>query len=310
MKTPALFRAFLFSLAAATASADQNPHDISDPLVADAALLTSGFFAAAPAPAAPANAAELGSWGSVIPWTPHIPVTAACLPDGRLLTFASNKRTTFPEGPEFTYAAVWDPATGVFTEINNTRHDMFCGGASLLPDGRLVINGGRNTTTLSSIFDYRTNQWSAIQNMKDPRWYNTSLSMPDGSVFTVSGSGGTNTAELWNSATGWRRLTGINWQSVLDQPGYIIIWHPFVMLAPNGSLFHFGPTDAMNWLTTTGNGSLTPSGRTIPGPNTPKRAHGPCMTRDASSSPAAVQTPLPSPTRKTRPASAPPPPTP
>ena len=49
----------------------------------------------------------------------------------------------------------------------------------------------RNTTALSSIFDYRTNQWNALQDMKDPRWYNPSVAMPDGTVFTVSGSGGT-----------------------------------------------------------------------------------------------------------------------
>ena len=67
---------------------------------------------------------------------------------------------------------------------------MFCGGTAMLPDGRVVINGGRNTTELSSIFDYRTNQWEALQRMNDPRWYNPSVAMPDGSVFTVSGSGG------------------------------------------------------------------------------------------------------------------------
>ena len=112
--------------------------------------------------------AARGTWGSVIAWTPHIPVTASVLPNGKLLTFASNQRTTFPGGPEFTYAAVWDPATGQFTEVNNNRHDMFCGGTALLPDGRLVINGGRNTTRLSSIFNWQTNQWSALPNMNDP----------------------------------------------------------------------------------------------------------------------------------------------
>jgi hypothetical protein len=44
--------------------------------------------------------AARGTWGSIIAWTPHIPVTASLLPNGRLLTFASNQRTTFPSGPE------------------------------------------------------------------------------------------------------------------------------------------------------------------------------------------------------------------
>lgn len=211
-----------------------------------------------------------GRWGFVIAWTPHIPVTASLLPNGKLLTFASNQRTTFPSGPEFTYAAVWDPATGQFTEVNNTRHDMFCGGTALLPDGRLVVNGGRATTVLSSVFDWNANQWVALPNMNDPRWYNPSVALPDGGVFTVSGSGGSNTAERWDPASGWRRLSGIGWSAVTSQPGYINIWHPFLMLAPNGRLFHFGPTDAMNWVDPGGTGTLTAAGRTIPGTHYPK----------------------------------------
>lgn len=247
--------------------ADPTEHALSDQLAAEAAALAPAFVAPAAIAVDPAGN---GSWGSVINWTPHIPVTVATLPDGRLLTFASNQRTTFPSGPEFTYAAVWNPATGAFTEINNTRHDMFCGGTAMLPDGRVVINGGRNTTVLSSIFDYRTNQWTAMPNMNDPRWYNTSVALTDGSVFTVSGSGGSNTAERWVEATGWRRLPGIGWSAVTSQPGYINIWHPFMTIAPNGKLFHFGPTQRMDWVDADGSGSLTDSGQRIPGTHYPK----------------------------------------
>ena len=50
----------------------------------------------------PTQRITLGDWSGVISWTPHIPVSAATLPDGRLLTFASNQRTTFPSGPMIT----------------------------------------------------------------------------------------------------------------------------------------------------------------------------------------------------------------
>jgi YVTN family beta-propeller protein len=261
-----LARYLLATLLPAAAFADTN-HAASDQLAAEAAELAPAFVAAAAPPADPAGA---GGWGPVIAWTPHIPVTAATLPDGRLLTFASNQRTTFPSGVEFTYAAVWDPATGQFTEINNPRHDMFCGGVATLADGRVVVNGGRNITVLSSIFDYRTNQWSALPNMNDPRWYNPSVALPDGSVFTVSGSGGINTAESWLPASGWRRLTGIGWSAVTGEAGYINAWHPFLLVAPNGKLFHFGPTDTMHWVETSGPGSLTASGQVVPGSHYPK----------------------------------------
>jgi YVTN family beta-propeller protein len=245
-------------------------HGLSDQLSADAQILAPAFVAASVANPLATQRNQVGLWGPVISWTPHIPVTAATLPDGRLLTFASNQRTTFPVGAEFTYAAVWNPATGVFTEINNSRHDMFCGGTAFLPDGRLMINGGRNTTRLSSIFDWRSNQWAAIANMNDGRWYNTSVALTDGSVFTVTGDGGRNTAEQWTAAGGWRRLTGINWAPIVAEPGYVTNWHPLMVVAPDGRLFHGGPTRKMNWVTSTGNGSVTYSNVNVPGTHFPK----------------------------------------
>ncbi|MCX6858194.1 MAG: putative Ig domain-containing protein, partial [Verrucomicrobia bacterium] len=267
MKLP--LTALILSLAFSS-YAGNDDHGLSDALAAEAQSFAPAFIVkTGPAPTA-ATRSTVGQWGPVISWTPHIPVTAATLPDGRLLTFSSNQRTTFPGGVEFTFAAVWNPATGAFTEINNPRHDMFCGGTAMLPDGRLVINGGRNTTRLSSIFDWRTNQWVAIPNMNDPRWYNTSVAMTDGSVFTVSGDGGTNTAERWVEASGWGRLSNINWATVVAQPGYVTRWHPLIVVAPDNRLFHGGPTDQMNWITTAGNGSLTFANANVPGAHYPK----------------------------------------
>ncbi|HEY1085050.1 MAG TPA: hypothetical protein VGE29_22500, partial [Prosthecobacter sp.] len=259
----------LFTLAAVTTQAADD-HGLSDQLAAEAQMLAPAFVVeTGPAPT-PTQRSVVGQWGSVINWTPHIPVTAATLPDGRLLTFSSNQRTTFPVGAEFTYAAVWNPATGVFTEINNTRHDMFCGGTAMLPDGRVMINGGRNTVRLSSIFDWRTSKWAAAANMNDGRWYNTSVALTDGSVFTVTGDGGTNTTERWTAADGWKRFSGINWGTVVSQPGYVTRWHPLMVVAPDGRLFHGGPTRQMNWVTPTGNGTLTYSGVNVPGTHYPK----------------------------------------
>ncbi len=252
--------------------ADQNKdhHAIDDSFAAETQRLAPAYEVSTFQLAAGPQDAVVGAWGPVINWTPHIPVSAANLPDGRILTFASNQRTTFPSGVEFTYAATWNPATGQFLEFNHTSHDMFCGGLVMLPDGRVLVNGGRNTVVLASIFDWRNNTWTRIQNMNDPRWYNTTVVLPDGNVWTVSGSGGSGTAERWSSGTGWSRLTGINWNTVLAEPGYINIWHPLVALAPDGRLFHFGPTETMHWITYGGTGSLVNSGNNVPGSHYPK----------------------------------------
>src|SRR5262245_1544902 len=112
-------------VSAPVANADPDPHAVADTFAAEAAaLMPAAAMPMAIAATAPADRITLGEWGPVIPWTPHIPVSAATLPDGRLLTYASNQRTTFPSGPEFTYAATWNPATGQFLEFNHPSHDM------------------------------------------------------------------------------------------------------------------------------------------------------------------------------------------
>uniref|UniRef100_UPI0037844BBC PA14 domain-containing protein n=1 Tax=Prosthecobacter sp. TaxID=1965333 RepID=UPI0037844BBC len=262
--------------------ADVDHHAGADTLLMEAARLAPAAQAvemniSAPSPA---EYATLGNWSPVIPWDPHIPVSAALLADGRLLTFASNQRTSFPDGPQFTYAAVWDPATGVFTELNNPRHDMFCGGLSQLQDGRVMVNGGNGilgTTALASLFDWRTNEWSAAQTMPEGRWYNTSVALPGGEVFTAGGAGGDNgtgTTDQWNAISGWRRMSGINWSSAVNTsiPNAIEPnWHPFLLVSPDGRLAHFGPHKALNWITNSGTGSLTSAGANLPGTHYPKQ---------------------------------------
>ena len=275
-------------LTASVSHADiENDHSLDDAFAAEIASLIAppppGDQMMVATPVAPeingaapgdpvigANPQTMGAWSGIIPWTPHVPVTGALLPDGRLLTFASNQRNAFPSGPEFTYAAVWNPETGAFTEVNRDGHDMFCGGVAMLPDGRLLVNGGRTCNRWSSIFDWRTTTWSAIQNMNDGRWYNTSVAMVSGEVFTATGTNGERTTEMWNSATGWRRFTGIDWQTILNEAGFDQRWHPFLFLAPDGRIFHAGPTDRMNWVNTSGNGSLTYANVTVPGTQFPK----------------------------------------
>ncbi len=262
--------------------ADVASHAETDALMAEAARLapTAEAVVMSIGAVSPAEFVTKGSWSAVIPWTPHIPTSAAMLPDGRLLTFASNQRTTFPDGPQFTYAAVWDPATGLFTEINNGRHDMFCGGLSFLQDGRLLVNGGNGIngrTALASLFDWRTNEWVPAQTMADGRWYNTSIALPNGEVLTAGGNGGANgngTIEQWNASSGWRRMSGINWQAVANPPIANAIetnWHPFFLVAPDGRVAHFGPHQALDWITATGTGAMTSAGASIPGTHYPKQ---------------------------------------
>ena len=214
---------------------------------------------------------QLGAWGPVITW-PYIPVSAANLPDGRILAWASNQRDAFPAGPEYTYAGVWDPQTGQHQEIPHTEHDMFCAHNAMLEDGRVFVTGGRNTVTTTSMFDYRTNTWVLDAPMARGRWYPTTIALPNGQVLTALGSGGGNAPELWTPGQGWRDLSGINLYPLLIPSGFEVRWWPYLHITPQGDLFHAGPSNNMNSIDYTGRGKLKALGQRLPDDWYPKHA--------------------------------------
>jgi DNA-binding beta-propeller fold protein YncE/mono/diheme cytochrome c family protein len=211
--------------------------------------------------AAPTDWWRIGRWSAVIPW-PFAFASAANLPDGRILTWGGNNLLDFTGG-KFTYAAIWDPATGAFQAVNHTNHSMFCGVSTMLEDGRIFVNGGDGTRRAASTFDYRTGQWQRIEQMKSARWYPGSVALPSGQVFTLLGDPGSVYPEVWTAGRGWAYLAGINVQApILDRRGYQRLWLPYLHLAPDGRLFHSGPTDRMNWIDPTGAGGISFTGLT------------------------------------------------
>ncbi len=203
----------------------------------------------------------MGKWSDIIEW-PHIPVSAANLPNGQILTWAASQKTSFPGGSDFTYAARWDPFTQNFTENNNTLHDMFAGYPVLLEDGRLLVNGGNNIDRKTSIFDYKTNIWSESDNTHRGRWYPTSVALPSGEVFTALGTGGGRYPEVWNEQSGWRVLSNVNLHNPILQYDayYEQNWWPLLHLTPQGDIFHSGPTPRMHRIDTEGLGKITQVG--------------------------------------------------
>ena len=133
------------------------------------------------------------------------------------MTWASNEPDAFPSGPEFTYAATWDPITNTFQLTPHVSHDMFCAHQVVLDDGRVYVTGGRNQTNKTSVFDFTTNTWTHLESMNRGRWYPTTVAMPNGEVFTAIGSSGGNLPEVWTPGQGWRFLTGVDLQGpILD----------------------------------------------------------------------------------------------
>ncbi|MGD8374770.1 MAG: RICIN domain-containing protein, partial [Acidobacteriota bacterium] len=205
-----------------------------------------------------------GRWSHVIPW-PHIPVSAANLPDGRILTFSGSERETWPS-TEFTYSATWDPETGAITEVTHAGHNMFCAHLAMTQDGQVFVNGGRNqvNSPWTSLFNYADNQWHAIENMPGGRWYPTTVALTDGDMFTVVGTA-TNqrNPDRWDARTGWKVMTGIDftdpilsYASTHDE----YLWWTLLHVAPQGKLFHSGPLPTVGWINTSGSGSYEDTG--------------------------------------------------
>ena len=71
------------------------------------------------------------------------------------------------------------------------------------------------------------------------------------------------TARCGPLAGGWRTLTNVLVDNILtaDPRGaYRSDNHSWLFAAPGGRVFHAGPSRQMNWITTTGNGSITSAG--------------------------------------------------
>ncbi|MEM7084224.1 MAG: PA14 domain-containing protein, partial [Pseudomonadota bacterium] len=191
---------------------------------------------------------QLGQWGPVIQW-PHIAISAANLPDGRVLTWSSTETNAFPANREFTHSAVFDPTDESFVTTDNNFHDMFCAGVATLEDGRIVASGGNPDDTRTSTFDPNGMTWSALPEMFDRRWYATNVMLPDNSVFSTFGKSAGNRSEKFDVASNtWIRTPNATMQTLLDEHNSIggLEWFPLLAVQPNGRVFHGGPTPTLH----------------------------------------------------------------
>jgi len=222
-----------------------------------------------------------GQWSAPIGFE-IVPVAVANLPDGRLLTWSASSPTTFVEvSTGATFTEIFDPTLGVAGQatgqfVSNLNHDMFCPGINLLPDGRIMAAGGA-TSDRTSIFNPDTGQWTPADRMNIPRGYQGNVTLSDGSIFTLGGSwadgnspstNGQKDAEQWSPLTGWFTLPGILGADIFTANDlttearglYRVDNHLWLWAAPNGKVFHAGPSEQMNWIDVANGGTITSAG--------------------------------------------------
>jgi galactose oxidase len=212
-----------------------------------------------------------GKWDAPIGF-PIVPVSAVMLSNDKLLTFSAlDTMDSNKTADAITKVAILDLKTGHVTEpIDvNTHHQMFCVGLALLADGRVLINGGSNDSA-TTIYDPATNTWTQGPLMNIPRAYNADTLLSTGQVLTLGGSwhdgAGNKNGEIFtpSGATGsWQLLPGVLAANILTQDPAGPVRadnHAWLFAQADGTVFHAGPSKQTNWITTTGNGSITPAG--------------------------------------------------
>lgn len=220
----------------------------------------------------PSTNAKKGQWSKIIPF-PIIPVAAYVVPQepssSRLLVFSSWGSRAFSGPTGITQFADYNFATGAVSqrEVANTKHDMFCPGISSIAGGKIVISGGENAEAVS-IYDPIKNTFTRAADMSIARGYQTSATMSDGRVFTIGGSftGGLDgkTGEVYDPVGNkWLPLPGTSPAPLLTKDREGIFRednHAWLFGWRNGSVFQAGPSKAMNWYYTSGNGASKPAG--------------------------------------------------
>jgi galactose oxidase len=212
------------------------------------------------------------SWTAVVA-LPVDSIATANLPNGDLVMWSANNTYTFegdigdsPDGQ--TYTTVFNPSTLAASEIlvTNTGDDMFCPGTANLFNGDILVNGG-DSSPKTSLYNPATGLWTSDANMNIPRGYEGDVVLTNGSVMTLGGSWsggeGGKTGEVWTEGSGWTVLTGVPETPVVgpDPQGiYRGDNHLWLFSAPNGQVFHAGPSAQMHWITTSGTGTITSAG--------------------------------------------------
>jgi galactose oxidase len=215
------------------------------------------------------NPARVGEWGPTIGF-PLIPVAVALLPHDQLLMWSADQDLAYGGSADaYTQTAILNLTTGVVSPetVVDTDHNMFCPGVAILANGDVMVTGGLSDQK-TSIYDPATNAWTAGPPMNIGRGYNGMTLLSNGQAFTLggswSGAPGDKLGEVWSASGGWRELTGVPATPMYTQDAqgaYRADNHGWFIATSAGTVLQAGPSKQMNWITTTGSGTITPAGR-------------------------------------------------
>lgn len=204
---------------------------------------------------------------------PLIPIHAALLPDGHLVTYGTPLGRAEQGGLAYDD---WSPADGSHTPTpSTTTYNSFCNGLQMLPDGRLIMVGGDSTMS-TMVYDPATHAQDTGPDLNRQRWYATTLRLPDDRILVLGGadahhieayrnpmhdSGVAVVPEIGDGRGDWSLLIGAGSRTAFG-PERNRWWYPRAYVAGDGSVF--GMSDDRMWrLDVAGPGRVTDLG-TLP----------------------------------------------
>ncbi len=212
---------------------------------AGTATVTSSPVALSPLPSEAAS----GKWGPVVPWD-IVPLHMSLLPNGKIFAWGKRDVSDTVGKPR-----IWDPSTGDPNGLPpiGVSDMLFCAGHTLMPDGRLMVNGGHHMDDAGIKTTYFFSQDGAptkAQDMANGRWYPTVTVLDDGRVLTMAGRNEAGnvvtTPEIWESGT-WRPLPGAG--------NLVIPYYPRNFVDPkNGLIFYASERIQSRWFDVDGVG--------------------------------------------------------
>ena len=195
---------------------------------------------------------------------PLIAIAASNLADGRIVMWSAAEQDNYNPIIPQTYVAYYDPQSGNVSEklITTLQADMFCPGTAKTFDGSVMVVGGL-TSGATNVYNESIGSWARSSKLNIPRGYNAAVTLSNGNVFTLggswSGAQGNKEGEVWTAGSGWRVLSHVIPGPFLtaDKGG---VWrqdnHMWLFAVSDGWVFHAGPSKAMHWVNTSGQGSI------------------------------------------------------
>lgn len=151
--------------------------------------------------------------------------TATLLVNGKVLVTGgfTAPTTNLNAQPVLDAAELYDPATGTWSSTGSMSTRRALHVAQILPDGRVLVAGGRTcnaapptacnftfTTNAAEIYDPPSGTWAPTGSMNSARHTTSAVLLRDGRALVPAGfPGGQNTADTYDPATGTWTATGL-----------------------------------------------------------------------------------------------------